>query len=108
MNTKQRQLRQSGFGDYVAVDIVLIKDNKTTGTILETPIYLTKGKPEQYYNKDEEQGRFILTQFLFDGTDKIKCKDISANSDWYGLEFELDFNDLLDKHQVIPRFNYEY
>lgn len=108
METKQRQLRQSGHGDYLAVDIILIRDGKDTGIILETPIYLTKGKPENYYNYDEEQRRFILTEMLFDGTENIKCKDISHSSDWQGLEFELEFNDLLDKRQVIPRTNYEY
>ena len=89
----KKHLRKSEFKDYLAVDIV-----DENGKIISTPIYLTTGKSGIIKAKDDEQGKWLKTEIVFDG-EKLKLKDIDPNSEWQGLEYEAKPSDLLDSEQ---------
>lgn len=88
-----KQIRKSGHGDYLAVDII---DER--GKIIHTPLYLRKNIPHVVLGKDTEQGAWFWTQLIWDGK-IIKCKDVDERSLCMDLEFEATEKDLLDEYQ---------
>jgi hypothetical protein len=91
-----RKLRVSGQKDYIAVDVINEKEE-----ILETLFYLKRGETKKISYKDQEGGGWIKVNVkISDDFTKIKCKDIDANSDFTGMEWDSDMDELLDLEQI--------
>jgi len=85
-------IRKSGYNDYIAV-------NLTDGEkILSTPLYLAKDKPVLVKGFDYEEKKWLKIELLFNG-EKIIGKDVDLSSDWHGLEYYVELDDLLDNNQ---------
>lgn len=85
-------LRKSSLNDYVAVDVI----NAET-KILETPIYLAKGKAVSLYSYDVEEKRYMKTRVKFNGT-LLQCTDST------GFYWESSVDELIENYNGRPLF----
>lgn len=90
MNT--RAIRVSSEKDYVAVDVIDEKNN-----IISTPFYLNKGESKTIKYKDTEENKWIKVEARINNEfTKIKFIDIDSNSDFIGMVWDSDFDELTD------------
>lgn len=95
----KRELRISAQKDYIAVDYV---NGTTSGNHIEsTPFYLAKDKPIKVKSFDAEENKWMAVSLLFDG-EKVIAKDIDPRSDFEGMDWEIELEELLDAKIFKP------
>lgn len=96
----ERQIRASGFNDYVAVDLI-----DESRTIIENVFYFEKNNPVKILFHDIEERKWVITNVNFDGK-KLVCVDVDDRSDFKGMEIIISPSDyefeLCDKNNCKP------
>lgn len=88
-----RQLRESAYKDYVAIDLV-----KEDGTITNTPFYY-KGDPIRVKVHDDDDNAWYKCEVIGVDYEKRQLKMIDLEG-WVDLKFDLDFDDLSDSKVI--------